>query len=148
MLIAGFPKFLAAFERSCPFTKCGPLEFHLETVQRRQEVGSVAAAVSDVTFLRSLYRTLEAWGSGSRRSRLRPFKEFVAALQDKTAEIQSFENLFLDQSDLDVARVSTQLAHLIQALEIVDNRMKIVPGTKALRHSRGITTLCSPRVAN
>jgi len=65
---------------------------------------------------------------------LRPFKEFVAALQDKTAEIQSFENLFLDQSDLDVARVSTQLAHLIQALEIVDNRMKIVPGTKALHH--------------
>jgi len=58
----------------------------------------------------------------------------VAALQDKTAEIQSFENLFLDQSDLDVARVSTQLAHLIQALEIVDNRMKIVPGTKALHH--------------
>ncbi len=56
----------------------------------------------------------------------------MAALQDKTAEIQSFENLFLDQSDLDVARVSTQLAHLIQALEIVDNRMKIVPGTKAL----------------
>ena len=68
MLIAGFPKFLAAFDRYCPFTKYGQLEFHLEfhleTVQRRQEVGSVAAAVSDVTFLRSLYPTLEAWGIG------------------------------------------------------------------------------------
>lgn len=132
--VAQFPSFLEAYDRHCPFTRYGQLEYHVETIHRLRELGSTEAALKDVSFQTGLYRTLEAWGIGSRGSVLRPLPSFVAALGAKAEEIRDLEGLTIDQRDLDVSSVAKKLAHLIQDLDIVDNKIRVVPGSKALHH--------------
>ncbi len=129
-----FPTFLEAYDRYCPFTKYGQLEYHVETIQRLRAVGSAEAALDDDTFRESLYRTLQAWGIGSRASILKPFPGFVSALQARAAEIVSFDGLRIDQPDLEVSRTAERLARLIQSLGIVENKNRVVAGSKALHH--------------
>jgi hypothetical protein len=73
-------------------------------------------------------------GIGSRASTLRPFADFVAALRAEAKEIESLDGLAINQPSLDVNAVGTTLARLAQSLEIVDNKARIVPGSKALHH--------------
>jgi hypothetical protein len=134
LLISNFKTFLEAYDRNCPFTKNGQLKYHIETIRHRRNFGSAEGALKDESFQKSLYRTLTAWGIGSRRSILRPFPHFVEALQAKAAEIQELDGLAIDQADLDISRVADKLARLIQSLDIVSNKVRIVPGSKALHH--------------
>lgn len=134
VLIADFKTFLDAYDRDCPFTRHGQLQYHVETVRHRQRLGSAKAALNDEAFQWSLYRTLQAWGIGSRASTLRPFSNFVAALQAKAEAIEELEGLAIDQPTLDVALVGAKLARLTQLLDIVGNKARIVPGSKALHH--------------
>jgi len=134
ILIASFKAFLDAYDRDCPFTKYGQLEYHVETIGLRRSLGSAKAALNDEMFQRSLYRTLQAWGIGSRASILRQFSDFVAALQAKAEAIEEVDGLTIDQPTLDVGLVGTKLARLTQSLDIVGNKARIVPGAKALHH--------------
>jgi len=70
LLIAGFNTFLDAYDRDCPFIRHGQLQYHVETIRHRRRLGSAKAALNDEGFQRSLYRTLQAWGIGSRASTL------------------------------------------------------------------------------
>lgn len=134
VLIAGFKTFLQAYDRDCPFTRHGQLQYHLETIRHRRRLGSAKAALTDEVFQRALYKTLQAWGIGSRASSLRPFPEFVAALQAKAGTIEELDGLAIDQPALDVSAVGNTLARLAQSLDIVGNKARIVPGSKALHH--------------
>jgi len=131
---AQFPQFLDAFARYCPFTKYGQLEFHVETIQRRRELGSAEAAVRDATFQRKLYETLRAWGIGSRRSQLRPFADFIDALVSKEKEIAQLDGIAIDQTSLQLESVTQTLWNLIDSLAIVTNEAPLVAGSKALHH--------------
>src|SRR5437588_8573109 len=82
-LIAGFKRYLNAYTRRPVFDRAGQLEFHLETIALRRKLGSAVAAVSDEGFLRSLYRTLQAWGIGVRASNLVSQNEFAVRLEAK-----------------------------------------------------------------
>lgn len=134
VLIAGFKTFLDAYDRDCPFTRHGQLQYHVETIGHRRRLGSAKAALNDEAFQRSLYRTLQAWGIGSRASTLRPLSDFVAALQAKAEAIEELDGLAIDQPTLDVGLVGAKLARLMQSLDIVGNKARIVPGSKALHH--------------
>jgi hypothetical protein len=70
LLIGDFDRFLDLYDRHRPFSRYGQLEFHLDTIRKRRELGSVKAAISDLGFLERLYQTLPAWGIGTRASRL------------------------------------------------------------------------------
>lgn len=133
VLVASFKTFLAAFDRDCPFTPY-QLKRHAETIGLRRRLGSVKAALVDEAFQRVLYETLRAWRIGARASKLRPFPEFVSALQAKADTIAGLDGLAIDQPGLDVATVGTTLARLAQSLDIVANKARIVPGSKALHH--------------
>src|SRR3990172_1526791 len=119
LLIARFKTCLEAYDRYCPFTKYGQLEYHVETIRQRRDLGSAEAALDDTSFQKSFYRTLQAWGIGSRASVLKPFPAFVAALQDKVGEIRDLDGLTIDQPNLNVSRVAEKLARLSQTLAIV-----------------------------
>ncbi|MGA8622801.1 MAG: hypothetical protein WB660_30295 [Candidatus Sulfotelmatobacter sp.] len=80
VLVEKFPKWLSYFESNGPFRRSDQLQYHRETVDRRLELGSAAAAVTDEQFQRALYKTLRAWGIGARGSRLKPFDAFAASL--------------------------------------------------------------------
>jgi len=134
LLVGNFKSFLDAYDRYCPFTRYGQLEYHMETIGHRRRLGSAEAALTDEVFQQSLYRTLQAWGIGSRASKLRPFPDFVAALHAQAATIEELDGLTIDQPTLDVAAVGSSLARLVQSLDIVGNKTRIVPGSKALHH--------------
>src|SRR5437899_3360192 len=87
-LIANFKLYLDVFTKEKPFSQYGQFESHLKTIERRHQLGSAAAAIADVAFLKGLHQTLQAWGIlvGS-RSHLLPLPEFSEALNRKKDQI-------------------------------------------------------------
>lgn len=133
-LIAGFKRYLGAYTRKPAFTRTGQLEYHLETIGLRRQLGSAAAAVLDEDFVRSLYRTLQAWGIGARASNLVSENEFAARLQARKEDFAALEASTIDDPKVNPSRMGERLWRIIESLEIVHNNAKIVPGSKALHH--------------
>ncbi len=133
-LIAGFPRFLDAYTKKPAFARHGQLEFHLETIRLRRALGSAAAAISDEAFLRSLYRTLQAWGIGSRASKLVDEEQFATRLQEKGSELTALDGICIDDPQLHPTQMGERLWRIIESMGIVENNAKIVPGSKALHH--------------
>lgn len=134
ILIKNFPFFLEFYADHCPFTKPGQFEFHRETIQKRRELGSVKAALKDMGYLKSLYRTLRAWGIGSRGSKLRPFNNFTDALNDIAPDICELDGLKLDQIEIEIDTVNQKIWNIIENMHIVDNIATLVPCSKTLHH--------------
>lgn len=134
ILIKNFPFFLEYYKDYCPFTKTGQFEFHRETIQKRRELGSVKAALKDMDYLKSLYRTLRAWGIGSRRSKLRPFNNFTDALNDISPDICELDGLKLDKIEIETDTVNQKIWNIIENMHIVDNIATLVPCSKTLHH--------------
>lgn len=134
LLVAKFPFWLSYFESQGPFRSYGQLEYHRETIDRRKKLGSAAEAMRDEMFQRCLYKTLRAWGIGVRRSRLKPFTEFASILSQQRHAIGQFENLTIDDPQLDVPATGEALWALMSELPIVENTAWLVPVTKTLHH--------------
>jgi len=134
LLIQQFPDWLAYFEANCPFRRYGQLEYHRQTLARRSEFDDVVAAIADEQFCDSLYRTLQAWGIGSRASKLRPFAEFCAVIRQQSQLLARLDAVAVDDPGLDVPDVGERLWRLIEQLPVVDNLATLVPVTKALHH--------------
>lgn len=133
-LIKKFPFFLKYYTDHYPFTKLGQLEYHRDTIQRRLDLGSAKAVLKDEDFLKSLYRTLQAWGIGSRASKLKSFDSFVNALTEITPEICNLDGIRLDQKGLEIDLVAKKIWNIIDNMQIVNNIATLVPCSKALHH--------------
>ena len=134
ILIEKFPKWVSYFESAGPFRRPDQLQYHRETINRRLELGSAAAAVTDEQFQRSLYKTLQAWGIGARGSRLKPFDDFAATLSRLKEAVAQLETAIIDDQRLDVSATIDALWALQSQLLIVENAATLVPVTKALHH--------------
>jgi hypothetical protein len=134
VLIQKFPQWVSYFETNGPFRRSDQLRQHRETIDRRLELGSAAAAVTDEQFQRALYKTLRAWGIGARGSRLKPFDAFVATLSRLKEPVAQLETAIIDDQRLDVSATIDTLWTLQSQLEIVENAATLVPVTKALHH--------------
>jgi hypothetical protein len=110
------------------------LEYHLETIELRRRLDSAVAAVMDDAFVRSLYRTLQAWGIGSRASNLVTEGELGARLRAKSEEFAVLDGITIDDPKLNPTKMGERLWRIIESLEIVHNNAKIVPGSKTLHH--------------
>lgn len=117
-----------------PFTRQNQYEYHRLTIDRRRALGGVEAAVRDEYFVKTLYRTLQAWGMGRRASRLVPLGQFREILSARANALNSLQAYRIEDVDLDVAEVADEIWALIESLDIVDNISRIVPGTKTLHH--------------
>ncbi len=133
-LIKHFKSCLDAFDRDPPFDRQGQLECHQVTIRRRRQLGTVFDALRDEVFLKSLYDTLEKWGIGKRGSTLFSFEVFVNELQSKEKSIAELEDLSIDDRDIGIESTSTRIWKLINSLKIVDNKAKLVSGSKMLHH--------------
>ncbi len=134
MVAASFEAYLQAYDRDPPFKGNDQLSLHRQTIARRRELRSAEAAVCDVRFVRSLYETLRAWGIGKKGSRLRPRDEFAMALGRHAEAIAALDGLCIDDPALDAAAVARQLWGLIEQLDLVENKAKLVAHSKALHH--------------
>lgn len=133
-LIADFDHCVEVYDSSVPFTRTGQYEFHRRTIERRRALGSAEAACYDDQFTDLLHSTLQKWGIGRRRSLLAPLEEFRSRLQERVPEIHNLELLALEHPNLDVPGTSAAVDRLVSELHVVDNRARIVAGTKTLHH--------------
>lgn len=132
LLTRDFGLLLDLYDRHRPFSRYGQLEFHLDTIRKRRELGSVRAAISDSVFLESLYRTLIAWGIETRGSRLCSYDVFTASLRDRTFAIAALDRMTINE--VKVNELSEELWQLLSNLNIVNNEAKLVSGSKLLHH--------------
>lgn len=133
-LVSDFNFFLKYYEAHCPFTKSGQLEYHRITIEKRRNLGSASAALQNKDYMKSLYRTIKAWGIGQRGSKLREFEDFESALLASGKNIAELDGLRLDQDGLEIESVERQIWRLIEDTEIVENKAKLVPCSKTLHH--------------
>ena len=131
-LTHGFARYVAAYDELVPFDS-RQLAAHRETINLRRQAGSVEAAVNNPRFVASLRRTLLAWGLGVRGSVLVPEAEFARALAGAVPVLERLEDLRIDAPDLP-GDVVGRLWSAIKFLGVVENKAKIVAGTKTLHH--------------
>ena len=129
-----FSSCLDAYDQQVPFVRNGQYSWHRATIDRRRIFPHVADAIKDEIFLDNLYETLNAWGIGRRASLLVPRALFVERLQHASSEISIFQNLRIDNPELDVPTTASALWCLISSIGVVENISRIVPGTKTLHH--------------
>ncbi len=133
-LIANFDGYVAHFASHVPFTKPRELELHRMTIDRRRELGSVAATLEDEEFLDSLFATLIVRGIGTRGTNLVARAQFAAPLRAHAGEMAALERFSLDDPSLYVTAIAERVASLSQHLGIVENAATVEPGSKALHY--------------
>ena len=131
-LVSSFGRYVQAYDDRVPFSS-EQLAAHRECIALRREAGSVRAATEDVRFVESLRRTLIAWGIGGRASYLVPPRQFATALQAAVPVLEELEHLTIDNPALPVD-VADRLWLVVDSLGVVENKARIVAGTKTLHH--------------
>jgi hypothetical protein len=131
-LASAFGHYVQVHDEQVPFSG-EQLAAHRACIALRQRAGSVRAAVSDEQFVQALRRTLRAWGIGVRASRLVSDQSFTAALSAAAPGREVLEPFAIDASSLP-GDIAGRLWLLIDSLGVVENKAKIVAGTKTLHH--------------
>lgn len=129
-LINEFDRYVELYDREVPFRRAGQFEYHKATITSRRSAPNIAAAIGS-EFTESLWNTLRAWGIGVRSSRLVGVETFRTELARWTEPLASLEELKLADSN-DATR--DKVWQLIQEIDIVDNKARLVALTKTLHH--------------
>lgn len=133
-LIEHFGVYVDRYDREFPFTRSGQQNLHHQTIERRRALGSVEAAIRDTTFVTLLRSTLKAWGIGMRGSRQVSEEAFVEGLHHWAPELCELESLAIENLGSDALHVSGRVYRLVAELPVVENKAKVVAGTKVLHH--------------
>lgn len=110
------------------------LRYHQQTIEMRDQCGSVGAALEDDDFLRNLWNTLRSWGCNSRGARLQPLLEFRWRLRDCKSRIAQLEGLDVKASNLQADRIAQELHDIIYEVRLSQTESQVVTGSKALHH--------------
>lgn len=133
-LISSFEEWVTRYDEGVPFRRIGQYELHRATIDRRREVGTAAAALKDERLLALLHQTLNTWGIGKRASRLAPLPEFSSALQAHTEMISDLDGLAIEELGQEAQAVGAQILTLVDNLGVVENKARLVAGSKTLHH--------------
>lgn len=133
-LIANFGACVDVYDQETPFDRQLQVRTHAGTIARLREMGGPRAAIQDPTFLSLLRKTLRAWGIGSRGSRLVSEEEFAHRMAARAQQLQELADLSIDDLELDRRELIDVVWALIRDLGVVENKAKIVAGSKTLHH--------------
>jgi hypothetical protein len=133
-LIADFPSCLQCYVETEPFT--AEYQQYIATVELRKQLGTVEQAISDASFLSSLYATLVGF-FGLVRIGLLPLEEFKQALSTHKNSIASLGGRKLGAEP---SVTGAELCELIMQLNLTKKKEKkspkdnpkLVSGTKTL----------------
>jgi hypothetical protein len=131
-LVADFGRYVRAYDDSVPFTG-EQLAAHRKTIALRRQAAGAREAAESEQFVASLRETLLEWGIGRRASRLVGMTEFSAALRAAVPSLEPLERLTIDTADLP-HDIAARLWQLVDSLGVVENKAKVVAGTKTLHH--------------
>lgn len=131
-LTSDFRRYVDAYDERVPFTT-QQLRLHRQTIALRRQAKGAGEAIDRDDFCSSLRSTLQTWGLGVRGSRLAPSREFNEAIRLARDQVQALDGLLVDDPMLP-AGVEERIWQVIESWRVVDNRAKLVAGTKALHH--------------
>ena len=129
-LTSDLDRYVDAYDERVPFTT-QQLRLHRQTIALRRDANGAGEAIDSAAFLMSLRSTLEAWGLGVRGSKLAPQREFDEAIRSARAQIEALDGFLIDDPGLPVD-VGERVWRVIESIGVVDNRAKLVAGTKWL----------------
>jgi hypothetical protein len=132
-LASDFGRYVDAYDERVSFTT-RQLRLHHQTIALRRKANGVGEAISNDDFLISLRSTLQAWRLGLRASRLAPEREFLEAVRSARVQIEALDGYLIDDPELSVDDVGERVWGAIESIGVVDNRAKLVAGTKTLHH--------------
>jgi len=133
-LIADFDTYASKFDASVALEDDRQFGSHRRTLQLRRELGSIDAAIDDEPFVEMLYRTIQHWGIGRRGSHIVPLPTFHASLVTHRPALAELDSLSIEADGYDAESVANAIDHLVANLSIVENKARIVAGTKTLHH--------------
>jgi hypothetical protein len=133
-LIEDFDRYVAEYDAHVPFQRAGQYEWHRNTIDRRRTHPTVVAALADEGLLKLLHETLQRWGIGQRASHLVPVPEFVVGIRSQAERLARLSGLSLEELAGNEHAVGEQVWACIESLPIVDNKSRVVSGTKTLHH--------------
>jgi hypothetical protein len=131
-LTSDFARYVDAYDERVSFTR-RQLRMHRQTMAIRRKARGVGEAIDSVDFLMSLRSTLQAWGLGLRTSRLAAEQEFDEAVRSARTQIEALDDLLIEDPALP-DDVGERVWRVIESIGVVDNRAKLVAGTKTLHH--------------
>lgn len=131
-LTGNFGRYVETYDQRVSFTG-EQLTTHREAIALRRQLGGVRTAACDDRFAASLRRTLYAWGVGRRASHLVSEDTFAVALRAAAPRLGELESLAIDSDELP-ADIADRLWQVINSLGVVENKAKLVAGTKTLHH--------------
>lgn len=126
-------RYLDTFENKCPFSE-EQLRFHVQTINLRYELGNVENAIGNDFFINNLWRTVRAWGMDARGAKLLPLEEFRRLLLRNIDIISVWEDMRIDDEDLEIEEVVDSLWELIDAVRVSRANNPIVSGSKTFHH--------------
>lgn len=120
----------------------GPsIHFHLRTVERRRELGSLEAAIKDPLYADYVYATVACWGMhrmGPKGAKMVPFEVFRESLLRNADKIQGLSSLLIQSIPED--RISTVVDELWKVIrgddgiKVSASNSPLVAATKVLHH--------------
>jgi len=125
--------YLDVFENECPFNS-QQLRLHVQTICLRRELGDVSTALRNDDYLKSLWKTLDAWGLNARRATLLPLEEFKQVFFDHEEEISRWNNITIDDTSRPLREDAQYLWQLINKTRVSEADNPIVSGSKAFHH--------------
>jgi hypothetical protein len=131
-LTSDFGHYVYAYDDRVSFTS-QQLRLHRQTIALRRQANGVGEAIDSDNFLASLRSTLKAWRLGVRQSKLVPEREFDLAIRSAREQIEALDGFLIDDPALPVD-LGERLWRVIESMGVVDNRAKLVAGTKTLHH--------------
>jgi len=127
-LIADFPDWLEYFADMTPLDS--GYRQYLDTVNRRKQLGSTAAAISSDEFIENLHRTLSGFFRLSRRrAKLLPVDDLRLELRKYAPQIGSFDGHKLGGEPSGTVGA---LWNLINQMKLTTEKPRLVSGTKTL----------------
>ena len=136
-LCENFGGYLARFNAAPPFKKTDVFDEHIKTVKMRKDLGGSAKSIDSDEYIRSLYKTLEAWGmnkgkNSTKGAKMQKYPTFAASIREYKPDIVALEGMGAAQLDSDAIR--GELWRIIQGMKLSARTAQTVTGAKALHH--------------
>lgn len=96
-LIERFDDYVVVYDEQVPFQRSGQYAEHRGVIDRRRDLETVAAALTDDAFLEQVWHVLQRWGIGKRGSRLASLPDFRTVLRDSADKLEALDRSHLEQ---------------------------------------------------
>ena len=133
-LIADIDAYLDIFDEERPFG-AEAWRLHRQVIGRVRGTASIGELTADDSFIRLLYRTLQAWGMDSRAAKLLDPVTFAERIRVQVPNLTKLASVRLDSMDeVTATRVQGELWSILSAIRASATKSFLVGASKTVHH--------------